>query len=103
MIRPRRRRRGCHEQCRVVLHREDDEPGARMWATAARSVLRELGIADWWRVGVEAADGGWLVAVDWRPAARRQPRHSSGSARHLLGGGRFSCLETPSCRFLPEG
>ena len=54
----------------VVLHREDSEPGARLWAIAARSVLHELGIADWWRVDVEAAgDGGWLVSVDRRPSA----------------------------------
>jgi len=32
-------------------------------------VLRELGIADLWRVDVGQADGGWLVSVDWRPSA----------------------------------
>ena len=67
-----RRRRGRHEQRRVVLHHEDSEPGARLWAVAARSVIRELGIADWWRVDVGEADGGWLVAVDWQPSAGAQ-------------------------------
>jgi len=73
MMRSLRRRRGRHECRRVVLHREPDEPAARLWAVAARSVLRELGIADWWRVDVGEADGGWLVAVDYRPTARSQP------------------------------
>jgi len=66
----RRRRYDRHEHRRVVLHREDDGPQARLWAIAARSVIRELGIAEFWRVDVgPAGDGGWLVSVDWRPSA----------------------------------
>lgn len=69
-----RRRRGRHEHRRVVLHHEDAEPEARLWAIAAGSVLRELGIADWWRVDVgPAGGGGWLVAVDYKPAVHGQP------------------------------
>jgi hypothetical protein len=68
MIRARRGR-GRHRYRQVVLHREDDEPGARLWAFAARSVLRELGIADWWKVSVGQAADGWLVSVDWQPSA----------------------------------
>lgn len=71
MIRARRRP-GRHECRRVVLHREADEPGARLWAIAARSVIRELGIATWWRVDVSGDGGdGFLVAVDYTPAAGR--------------------------------
>jgi hypothetical protein len=71
----RRGRRGRHEYRQVVLHREDSEPGARMWATAARSVIRELGIADFWRVDVTGDEaGGFLIAVDYRPAAGTHAR-----------------------------
>ena len=37
---------------------------------ACRSVLRELGIADWWRVDVGEAGDVWLVAVDYRPDSK---------------------------------
>jgi hypothetical protein len=57
----------------VVLHHADGEPKARLWAVAARSVLRELGIADRCRVDVGEAGDGWLVAVDYRPSVRGQP------------------------------
>jgi len=56
-----------------VLHHADGEPAARLWAVACRSVLRALGIADWWGVDVGPAGGGWLVAVDYRPTVRSQP------------------------------
>jgi len=56
-----------------VLHHAAAEPEARLWAVACRSVLRELGIADWWRVDVGEAGDGWLVAVDYRPSVRAQP------------------------------
>lgn len=69
MIRPRRRP-GRHELRRVVLHREDGEPEARLWAMACRSVIRELGIASWWKVDVSQAQDGWLVAIDYTPAGR---------------------------------
>lgn len=58
---------------RVVLHREDTEPDATLWAGAARSVLRSLEVADFWKVSVDQAADGWLVSVDYRPAARSQP------------------------------
>ena len=73
-MRPRRRRPGRHKCRRIVLHPAATEPEARQWAIAARSVLRELGIADWWRVDVgEAGGGGWLVAVDYKSTVRGQP------------------------------
>ena len=72
-MRSRRRRPGRHKCRRVVLHHADGEPEAWLWAVACRSVLRELGIADWWRVDVGPAGGGWLVAVDYRPTVRSQP------------------------------
>ncbi len=70
---PPRRRPGRHECRRVVLHHAAAEPEARLWAVACWSVLRELGIADWWRVDVGEAGDGWLVAVDYRPSVRGQP------------------------------
>jgi hypothetical protein len=64
----RARRHGRHEQRRVVLHRAATEPEARQWAGACRSVLRELEIAEWWRVDAgQGGNGGWLVAVDYDP------------------------------------
>lgn len=72
---PRRRRPGRHSCRRVVLHHADGEPEARLWAVACRSVLRELGIADWWRQPTlgEAGGGGWLVAVDYKSVVRGRP------------------------------
>lgn len=70
----RRRRYGRHEHRRVVLHREDDGPQARLGAIAARSVIRELGIAEFWRVDVTGDEAsGFLVSVDYRPAVHGQP------------------------------
>jgi len=53
---------------RVVLHRCETGPEACVWADAYRSVLKSLGIADFWRVHVDQADGGALnVSVDYEP------------------------------------
>jgi len=68
----KRRHRGRHEYRRVVLHRAATEPEAQLWAGACKSVLRDLEVADWWRVGIGQGDGGWLVSVDYTPATSAQ-------------------------------
>lgn len=65
----RRRRQECR---RVVLYRAATEPEAELWAGACKSVLRDLEVALWWRVGISQVGGdGWLVAVDYTPAGQR--------------------------------
>jgi hypothetical protein len=46
----KRRRHGRHEARRVVLHRTATE--AELWAGACKSILRDLEVADWWRVDI---------------------------------------------------
>jgi hypothetical protein len=66
VIRRRREPRGSH----VVLHRCESGPEAVVWADAYRSVLKSLGIAVWWKVRVDPADGGaLLIGVDYEPSA----------------------------------
>jgi hypothetical protein len=74
MMKSLRRRRGRHECRRVVLHHADGEPEARLWASACRSVLKELGIASSWRVDVDQARDGFLIAVDYQPATSAHAR-----------------------------
>ena len=63
-MRRRREPRASH----VVLHRCESGPEACVWADAYRSMLKSLGIADWWHVSVDPADGGaLLIAVDYAP------------------------------------
>ncbi len=52
---------------RVVLRRCETGAEAAIWADAYRSVLTSLGIAAWWRVRIDPADDGLMVAVDYSP------------------------------------
>ena len=49
-----------------------------MWAVAYRSVLRQLGIADWWHLSVSPADAdALLISVDYQPRALAAPERKS--------------------------
>jgi len=73
-MRCRREPRASH----VVLYRCESGPEACVWAVAYRSVLRQLGIADWWHLSVSPADAdALLISVDYQPRALAAPEGKS--------------------------